>query len=74
MIGTSTGGIFEHFNPGFIATITFALKGNETSMVWTMLFETSEKRETLVKVFKADVGLEQNGDKLVAYLRNNKAL
>jgi uncharacterized protein YndB with AHSA1/START domain len=60
--------IFDHFNPGFKATIVFEAKGKDTMMEWTMLFDTVEMFDIVVKTFKADVGLEQNGDKLVNYL------
>jgi hypothetical protein len=33
-------------------------------MEWTVLFETTELFETVVKVFKADEGLNQNVEKL----------
>jgi uncharacterized protein YndB with AHSA1/START domain len=60
--------VFDHFNPGFKATIVFEAKGKDTMMEWTMLFDTVEMFDIVVKTFKADVGLEQNGDKLVNYL------
>jgi uncharacterized protein YndB with AHSA1/START domain len=62
--------VFDHFNPGFKATIVFEAKGKDTMMEWTMLFDTAEMFDIVVKTFKADVGLEQNGDKLVNYLMN----
>jgi len=62
--------VFDHFNPGFKATIVFEAKGKDTMMEWTMLFDTVEMFDIVVKTFKADVGLEQNGDKLVNYLKS----
>ena len=59
---------FQHFNPNYIATIVFTPEGKETLLDWTMKFETPELYETVVKVFKADVGLKQNVEKLTAYL------
>ena len=61
--------VFQHFNPNYIATIVFEPKEKETLMNWTMLFETNELFETVVKVFKADEGLNQNAEKLENYLK-----
>jgi uncharacterized protein YndB with AHSA1/START domain len=60
--------VFQHFNPGYRASIVFESTGIETLMEWTMQFETPELYETVVKVFKADEGLKQNVEKLAAYL------
>lgn len=60
--------VFRHFNPDFTATIEFESRGSNTLMNWQMLFETKEIFETVVKTFKADNGLKQNGDKLENYL------
>lgn len=60
--------IFRHFNPDYLATILFEVKGKQTLLHWTMVFETEELFETVVKVFKADKGLEENVAKLEKYL------
>lgn len=60
--------VFQHFNPGYLATIVFDPKEKETFMEWTMQFETVELFETVVKVFKADEGQKQNVEKLEKYL------
>jgi uncharacterized protein YndB with AHSA1/START domain len=60
--------VFEHFNPNFITTVLFQSKGEETLMDWTMLFETTETFEAVVKAHKADEGLKQNVEKLATYL------
>jgi len=60
--------VFQHFNPNYLATIIFEPREKETFMTWTMLFDTIELFETVVKVFKADEGLEQNVEKLENYL------
>ena len=62
--------VFEHFNPHFIATIVFEVKGEETQMDWIMLFDTAEMRDTIVQVHKADEGHKQNVEKLEKYLSN----
>lgn len=61
--------VFQHFNPNYIATIIFTPKEKETLMEWTGLFETTELFETVVKVFKADEGLNQNVEKFENYLK-----
>ncbi len=60
--------VFEHFNPHFITTVIFDAKGNETEIDWTLLFDTAETRETIIKVHKADEGQQQNIKKLERYL------
>jgi uncharacterized protein YndB with AHSA1/START domain len=60
--------VYEHFNPNFITTVLFESKGEETLMDWTMLFETTETFEAVVKAHKADEGLKQNVEKLAVYL------
>jgi uncharacterized protein YndB with AHSA1/START domain len=61
--------VFEHTSgPKFTATITFEKDGAKTKLTWTMLFETAEERDNVVKVFKADEGLKQNLEKLEIYL------
>lgn len=61
--------VFQHFNPNYIATIVFEPEEKETLLEWTVLFETTELFETVVKVFKADEGLNQNAVKLENYLK-----
>lgn len=60
--------VFEHFNPAYIGTVLFEAKGNETLMHWSNAFATKELFDTVVTVFKAREGLEQNADKLEQYL------
>jgi uncharacterized protein YndB with AHSA1/START domain len=61
--------VYEHISgPKFIATITFEERGNQTFLEWHMLFETKEEFIQTVKTFKADEGLKQNVEKLVAFL------
>ncbi len=60
--------VFEHFNPHFITTVLFESKGEETLIDWTLLFDTAEMREIVVKAHKADEGQKQNLDKLERYL------
>ena len=60
--------VYKHFNPDFIATVVFEPNDNKTLMEWTLLFETTELLEIVVKTFKADEGLKQNVEKLEDYL------
>lgn len=62
--------VFEHFNPHFITTVLFApsADGEETQIDWTLLFDTAEMRETIIKVHKADEGQKQNMERLEKYL------
>lgn len=60
--------VFEHFNPHFITTVLFTPAGEETQLDWTMLFDSPEMRETIVKAHKADEGQQQNIEKLKHYL------
>ena len=64
--------VFQHFNPDYLATIVFTAHEKETIMAWSMVFETPELFETVVRVFKADEGLKQNADKLKQYLNQIK--
>ena len=60
--------MFEHFNPNYIATISFTPIETKTILDWKMQFATVALYNTVVKVFKADEGLKQNVEKLIAYL------
>ena len=62
--------VYEHFNPHFIATLLFESKGEETLIDWSMLFDTADMREIVIKAHKADEGLKQNVEKLEKYLSN----
>lgn len=59
---------FEHFNPHFFTTVIFISDGEETQLEWTMVFDSIEIYETVVKAHKADEGLRQNVEKLEKYL------
>lgn len=57
--------VFEHFNPHFITTVVFESVDSETLIDWSMVFDTAEMRDIVVK---AEEGLRQNLDKLEQYL------
>ena len=60
--------VFEHFNPHFITTILFETENLETRLHWTMLFDTEEMYDIIVKAHKADEGQRQNIERLEKYL------
>jgi len=60
--------VYEHFNPHFITTVLFEAKGQETQVDWSMLFDTAEARDIVVKAHNAAEGLKQNLDKLEVFL------
>ena len=64
--------VLQHFNPNFTATIQFEEQGDKTHLNWHMLFESEEVFMAVVKAHKADEGLKQNVEKLVAYLQGLK--
>ena len=61
--------VFQHYNPHYLATIIIIANQRQNLLKWTMQFETAELFETVVKVFKADEGLNQNIEKLEKYLQ-----
>ncbi|HWY39031.1 MAG TPA: SRPBCC family protein, partial [Bacteroidia bacterium] len=61
---------YDHVSsPKFRAEANFTPQGNKTLLQWKMVFELPEQLQEVVKVFKADVGLTQNVDKLEDYLK-----
>ncbi len=62
--------VFEHFNPHFITTVLFESKEEETQIDWTLLFDTIEMHDTIIKAHKADEGQKQNIERLEKYLLN----
>lgn len=61
--------VYEHFNPHFITTVTFeSINSQETRVEWSMLFDTAEMREIIIKAHKGDEGQRQNIEKLERYL------
>lgn len=60
--------VFEHFNPHFITTVLFEERDSKTSVDWTLVFDTAETREIVIKSHNADKAHHENLDKLEAYL------
>jgi uncharacterized protein YndB with AHSA1/START domain len=62
--------VYDHVSgPKFQFSVTFTEQGKKTLISIQMLFETTEERDNVIKVFKADEGLRQNIYKLEGYLR-----
>ncbi|MFN8252150.1 MAG: hypothetical protein U0V75_09730 [Ferruginibacter sp.] len=49
-------------------TATFEAKGNQTLATLHSLFESTEQLQDVIKVFKADVGMVQNMDRMEQYV------
>ncbi|QKJ32223.1 SRPBCC domain-containing protein [Mucilaginibacter mali] len=65
--------VYEHVStPKHLTTVTFEAQGDKTVLTWHMLFESREQLEQVVKVFKADVGLKQNVERMNQYLINRQ--
>ncbi|MGZ4034218.1 MAG: SRPBCC family protein [Bacteroidia bacterium] len=61
--------VFEHVSgPKFTTTIIFTEEKEKTLIKWSMLFDSVEELQQVIKVFKADEGLKQNINKLEKYL------
>lgn len=60
--------VTEHFNPHFFTTVLFRSLGEETRIDWSLLFDTAEMRDIVIKAHKADEGQKQNLDKLETFL------
>lgn len=52
--------VFEHFNPHFITTVLFESNNSETLLDWTLLFDSEEMFDIIVKAHKADQGQKEN--------------
>lgn len=60
--------VFEHFNPHFMTTVLFEPDGEYTLLEWTMVFDTPELRDIILKAHKAKEGQKQNLQRLQTYL------
>ena len=67
--------VMDHVTgPKFRMTATFTEEGDKTRLHLHSEFESAEQLEQVIKVFKADVGMRQNMDKLEAYLKHPNRL
>jgi uncharacterized protein YndB with AHSA1/START domain len=63
--------VLEHVTgPKFEMTVTFEAQGNKTLVTLHSVFESEEQLKEVIKVFKADVGMVQNVDRMENYLIN----
>lgn len=61
--------VMQHVTaPKFIMTATFEANGDQTLVTLHSLFESAEQLQDVIKVFKADVGMIQNMDRMEKYL------
>ena len=60
--------VFQHYNPNFLTTVLFEPREEGTYIDWCGVFETKELFDTLMKIVRMDEALEQNLDRLTAYL------
>jgi len=60
---------YDHVSgPKFTAIIDFTAMGDQTLIRWQMIFDTAEELQHTIRTFKADQGLQQNVEKLSAYM------
>jgi uncharacterized protein YndB with AHSA1/START domain len=64
--------VHEHFEPNFIAIITFESRGDQTILTWYKLYETKELYKLVEKHHKTNKGFKQTVARLKAYLDQNK--
>ncbi|MBI1184472.1 polyketide cyclase [bacterium] len=63
--------VLEHLkNPKFTIIITIEDIGNATRVEWCNVFDSVPTKEEAVRAFKADIGLEQNLEKLGKFLKS----
>lgn len=63
--------VFEHFNPHFITTVLFEAQGDKTHIKWSVMLDSAEMLQTVIKAHNAAEGLKQNVEKLEKYLSLN---
>lgn len=63
--------VLEHVTgPKFLMTVTFEAQGNKTLVTMHSVFESAGQLEEVIRVFKADVGMKQNVDRMEDYVNN----
>lgn len=63
--------VLDHVtHPKFRMTATFEAMGQKTLVTLHSVFESAEQLAEVIKVFKADVGMQQNMDRMESYLIN----
>tara|TARA_B100000609_G_scaffold189820_1_gene177161 strand:+ start:356 stop:811 length:456 start_codon:yes stop_codon:yes gene_type:complete len=62
--------VLEHLkDPKFMIIVTLFKEGQRTKVHWQNIFESIPDKEEAIRAFKADVGLEQNMERLSHYLK-----
>jgi hypothetical protein len=59
--------VYEQYKPHLNTTVVFDYRDEETQLEWSILFDTEEMGETIIKAHKADEGLKQNIERLDKY-------
>lgn len=63
--------VLEHVTgPRFLMTVTFEEQGDKTLVSIHSLFESAEQLQEVIKIFRADVGMKQNVDRMENYVVN----
>jgi uncharacterized protein YndB with AHSA1/START domain len=63
--------VLEHVTgPKFLMTVTFEEQGDKTLVSIHSLFESAEQLQEVIKIFRADVGMKQNVDRMENYVVN----
>ncbi|HEX7847812.1 MAG TPA: SRPBCC family protein [Chitinophagaceae bacterium] len=61
--------VLEHVTgPKFTMTATFEAQGENTLVTLHSVFESAEQLQEVIMVFKADIGMQQNMDRMEQYV------
>ena len=61
--------VFEHVSePKHITVVKFEEQGDQTLVIWHMVFESVEQFREVVRKYRADEGLQQNLERFAEYL------
>lgn len=67
--------VLQHVtHPNFEMTVTFEEQGDKTLVTMHSMFESEEQLKEVIKVFKADVGMKQNIERMANYLEQHSQL
>lgn len=66
--------VYDHIStPKFRVSVSFEEQGNKTLITMRSEFESAEALKKVIEVFKADVGMKQNMDRMESFVENNAA-
>ncbi len=60
--------VMEVDHPKHIAVVNFAAEGKKTRITWSMIFESKEELEEMVRAIQLDECMKQTYDKMETYL------